>query len=64
MGETGTTTFKGVTLRDAAREVIAEIESVRPHNYSPASIGAVVDSLYPGAWWRSDLITAVERELY
>lgn len=64
MGETGTIRHRGVVLADAVREVIAELEAIRPHDYSPAAIGALVDEMYGKPWWRAKLIEAVERQLY
>jgi len=64
MGETGTTTFRGVALDDAIYEVGATIRAIAPsHAPTRETVRLVATHLYGDAWWIKDLIEGVCREL-
>lgn len=56
-------THHAVSLDEAVYQVIAEIDAIRPHNYSPAMVRRVATEMYDGAWWLDELIAATNHEL-
>jgi len=64
MGETGTTTYKGVSITEAVYEITSMVEHTRPRSYTLAQVKAVAVELYgERAWWLREAVLASCDEL-
>ncbi len=54
---------ESVSMVDAVNEVIDELNSIRPHNFSITMIRWVSARLFGGVWWEEQLVEAVDDAL-
>ncbi len=54
---------ESVSMVDAVNEVIDELNSIRPHNFTLPMIRWCCSRLFGGAWWEEELVAAVDDAL-